>query len=85
METSGKVKTYRQQAFYLLGYSQWRNLIKVIIKAKMACETAEDEVLYHLADVSKMVDIGAGSKRILSPPLKKAEGNKHPPPVLCTL
>ena len=47
----------------LLGYTQWRNFLLVIEKAKTACANAKQEVLDHFADVSKMVDVGSGAKR----------------------
>lgn len=47
----------------LLGYTQWRNFLLVIDKAKIACTNAKQEVSDHFADVSKMVDLGSGAKR----------------------
>lgn len=37
----------------LLGYTQWRNFLLVIEKAKIACQKSNQEVLDHFADVSK--------------------------------
>ena len=47
----------------LLGYSQWRNFVGVIDKAKMACENVGHNVSDHFAGVSKMVHLGSGSER----------------------
>ncbi len=47
---------------HLLGYSKWDNFVKVISKAKTACETAGHEVADHFADVGKMVLIGSGAE-----------------------
>lgn len=47
----------------LLGYTQWRNFLPVIEKAKTACENAGNEVDNHFADVRKMVEIGSQATR----------------------
>jgi DNA-damage-inducible protein D len=48
---------------HLLGYSEWRNFLKVISKAKTACETAGHLIQDHFVDVNKMVQLGSGSQR----------------------
>jgi len=48
---------------YLLGYSEWRNFTKVILKAKTACEIAGHPISDHFVDVNKMVAIGSGTER----------------------
>ncbi|WP_144895889.1 DNA damage-inducible protein D [Lutibacter sp. Hel_I_33_5] len=47
----------------LLGYSEWRNFQKVIIKSKVACETTNNLISNHFVDVNKMVSLGSGSER----------------------
>lgn len=47
----------------LLGYTQWRNFINVIEKARESCKNAGHETKNHFADVSKMVFIGYGTER----------------------
>ena len=47
----------------LLGYTQWRNFLHTVSKAKTACEVSGHKVSDHFADVSKMVDLGSGSQR----------------------
>lgn len=48
---------------HLLGYSEWRNFNKVILKAKTSCEITGHLVLDHFVDVNKMVVIGSGTER----------------------
>ena len=47
----------------ILEYTEWRNFLQVIEKAKLACYNARFEISDHFVDVNKMVDIGSGSQR----------------------
>ena len=46
-----------------LGYSEWRNFLNAIEKAKESCETTGEAVSDHFVDVNKMVKIGSGAER----------------------
>ena len=48
---------------HLLGYSEWRNFLKVISKSKISCEATGNRLSDHFVDVNKMVRLGAGSER----------------------
>lgn len=48
---------------HLLQYSEWRNFLVVIGKAKTACEVSGHQVRDHFVGATKMVDIGSGVKR----------------------
>lgn len=48
---------------HLLEYTQWRNFLNVISKAKTACQVSGNAVSDHFADVSKMVGIGSDTQR----------------------
>ncbi|MCE7042140.1 BRO family protein [Dyadobacter sp. CY312] len=41
----------------ILGYTKWDNFVKVINKAKIACENSEIKVSDHFADVGKMIGL----------------------------
>jgi DNA-damage-inducible protein D len=49
----------------LLGYTEWRNFLKVVTKAKTACEVSEHRIADHFVDVNKMVEIGSGTQRAI--------------------
>ncbi len=48
---------------HLLGYSEWRNFVAVVGKAKTACEVSGQNIPDHFVDVNKMVELGSGSQR----------------------
>ncbi len=54
---------YARDMQVVLQYTEWRNFIKVIEKAKIACESSGNNVLDHFVDVNKMVHLGSGSQR----------------------
>ena len=47
----------------LLEYSEWRNFLNAINKAKDSCNTTGEAVSDHFVDVNKMVKIGSGAER----------------------
>lgn len=47
----------------LLGYSEWRNFLNAINKAKDSCETTGEAVSDHFVDINKMIELGKGGKR----------------------
>jgi len=47
----------------ILGYAEWRNFLKVVEKAKSACENSGVSMSDHFVDVNKMVTLGSGSQR----------------------
>ena len=47
----------------VLKYTQWRRFENVVIKAKMACENSNINIVDHFVNVGKMVRIGSGAKR----------------------
>ncbi len=44
-------------------YAKWDNFLKVIDKAKAACENAGSKVSDHFADIGKMVGLGSRAQR----------------------
>lgn len=47
----------------VLGYTEWRNFLNVVEKAKTACENTGIPVPDHFVDVNKMIEIGKGGQR----------------------
>lgn len=48
---------------HLLGYSEWRNFSKVILKAKTSCEASGNSISDHFVEFNKMVTIGLGAQK----------------------
>ena len=49
----------------LLGYSKWENFVKVIDKAKEACEHASEHVPDHFPDVRKTIAMPKGAEKAI--------------------
>jgi len=54
---------YARDLQEILQYTKWSNFIKVVDKAKVACENSGNSALDHFADVGKMVALGSDSQR----------------------
>lgn len=48
---------------HLLGYREWRNFLQVIVKAKTACEVANDAVSDHFVDVNKTIKLPKSAEK----------------------
>ena len=51
---------------HLLGYTEWRNFLNIVSKAKTACELSDHLISDHFVDINKMVELGSGSHREIS-------------------
>ena len=49
----------------ILGYTEWRNFLNAVEKAKIACENVGVAVPDHFVDVNKMVPLGSGAERTI--------------------
>jgi DNA-damage-inducible protein D len=47
----------------IFNYSEWRNFIKVIDKAKEACRNSGTDVSDHFVDSNKMIELAKGAQR----------------------
>lgn len=47
----------------IFNYTDWRNFLKVIDKAKDACTNSGEAVSDHFVEVNKMIEIGKGGQR----------------------
>ena len=48
---------------HLLGYTEWRNFMQVINKAKTACETSGHLIVDHFVDVNKTIAMPKGASK----------------------
>lgn len=48
-----------------LGYTDWRNFVKVIDKAKSSCENSGGSINDHFVDINKMVELGSSAQRTI--------------------
>ena len=48
---------------HLLGYTEWRNFLLVINKAKTSCETAGHHISDHFVDVNKTIAMPKGASK----------------------
>lgn len=47
----------------ILGYTEWRNFLKVIDKAKDAAANTGEDIKHHFVDVNKMIELAKTAKR----------------------
>lgn len=50
-----------RELLIILEYTQWRNFLNVIEKAKNACQNSGQDILNHFADTSKVKKVGKGA------------------------
>jgi DNA-damage-inducible protein D len=63
IDSNGVEFWYARALAKVLEYSDFRNFIKVIDKAKEACVNSGFEVADHIVEVNEMVNIGSGASR----------------------
>jgi len=60
----GKVECWSARELQeFFGYTDWRNFLRVVDKAKISCENAGALISDHFVDVNKMIDLGKGAQR----------------------
>ena len=52
-----------RELYPILGYSQWRNFMNAVDKAKESCQNAGNKVSDHFADVSKTIPMPKGAEK----------------------
>lgn len=56
---------YARGLQYAFEYTDWRNFLKVIEKAKTACLNSGHLVQHHFVDVNKMINLAKGAQRAI--------------------
>jgi len=54
---------YARELAKVLDYTEWRNFLKVVDRAILACKNSGFAVLDHFVEINKMIEIGKGGKR----------------------
>jgi DNA-damage-inducible protein D len=54
---------YARDLQKLLGYTDWRNFVAVLNKAKHACVNSGQDLDNHFVDANEMVEVGSGAER----------------------
>ncbi len=62
-DSQGNEFWYARALAKVLDYTDYRNFVTVIEKAKKACEVSGQKVADHLVEVNEMVSIGSGAQR----------------------
>jgi DNA-damage-inducible protein D len=62
IDENGEEVWYARALSKLLGYSDFRNFLTVIEKAKKSCINSGNKVSKHLGDIAEVVEIGSGAK-----------------------
>ena len=63
LDAKGEEFWYARALAKVLDYTDYRNFVTVIEKAKKACEVSGQQVADHLVEVNEMVSIGSGAQR----------------------
>lgn len=56
---------YARPLAKILGYADFRNFIKVVNKAKIACESSGNVVSDHVVEINELIKSGKGATRTL--------------------
>ena len=51
---------------YLLGYTEWRNFLNVVSKAKTACEISGSGITDHFVDINKTIKMPKNAEKNVS-------------------
>ena len=49
----------------LLGYTEWRNFLKVVEKARKSCKNANNPILDHFVDANKSIPVPKGGEKFI--------------------
>lgn len=66
MDEQGNEYWSARELARILAYDNYRNFLKVITKAKKACEQSAQAIADHFVDADDMIEVGKGARRKIS-------------------
>ena len=65
LDENGNEFWYARELMVLLGYERWANFEKVVVKARLSIENAQQDLNYCIRDVERAIITGKNTRSII--------------------